>query len=454
MPIREDAQPRGAIQVGRLGRVLDRVLDAHGRVRSGQAAERATQDVLRGARDLGSSERREFKDIVYGLARNRRRVDDVLERAVRATKRRLDTVDTPMRLRLEVLCYLALEGATEAELQALDPRAAKRFPNWLPKVLNNRLASAKRGPEEDLAIRTSMPSWIIERLWNAFGDERAALIAEGLQQRAPITLRVDPKLGREAVQKQLADLGIESSLTKLSPWGLVAEHPFDIKRLPAFEDGHVELQDEGSQMVVLAAGPKPGERILDACAGAGGKSLALYAATGDDKPTLVAFDVEKSKLNELERRAKRADAKIKVEQGRLETIGEKHHGKYDLVLVDAPCTGTGTIRRAPDLAFRIGPEDEQRHMDVQRRLLLGAFLATKPGGRLVYATCSVLPAENEGLSQYVAEAEPRLQPLSLSESWGSEMSHLLGATHEVRIGPGPDENGPDGFYVAQWRRTS
>ena len=139
-----------------------------------------------------------------------------------------------------------------------------------------------------------------------------------------------------------------------------------------------------------------------------------------------------------------------MEKGKLDALKERHYDRYDVVLVDAPCTGSGTLRRAPDLAARLEPADEQRYVDLQHRLIMGAVQAVKPGGRIVYATCSVLPAENEDLSAYVASAAPELQPVPLAESWGLELSRRLGATPEARIGPGPG-SGPAGFYMAQWR---
>jgi len=123
-------------------------------------------------------------------------------------------------------------------------------------------------------------------------------------------------------------------------------------------------------------------------------------------------------------------------------------------LVDAPCTGTGTLRRHPDLRWRLSDADVPREASRQRRILTGAFKAVRPGGRLIYATCSVFAEENEAVAAYLLAEEPRLQPLPLAELWGERLSTQLAATHEARIGPGPRREDPDGFYIAAFRRRS
>lgn len=449
-----DAQPHGAVHVGRLGRVLDRLLDAYARAEAGTPADRAVRDVLRGARDLGPSERAEIRDGLFGLFRMRRRIREAVERAAAAERRNLDPVDTPMRQRLDVLAYLALNGASLAELERLDPRATKRIPRLFERLCRGRWTPKKRAPVDALAVETSLPTWIVRRLADSFSLERAALIAHALNARAPVTVRVKKGIDRERLRIRFhEERELTATDTELSPYGLCLDRTADLRGFEPFEAGQLELQDEGSQLVVLACGSAPGDRVLDACAGAGGKTLAL-AAELEGSPGLTAMDPDPRKLRELGRRASRLSAvpPIQVHPGELEELPDSMKGLFDVVLVDAPCTGTGTLRRAPDLAWRLSESDVPHHTARQLRLLTTASGAVKPGGRLIYATCSVFHEENEGVSHAFLESEPRFQPRALARAWGKALSTRLGATHETRIGPGPGPTGPDGFYVACFER--
>jgi 16S rRNA (cytosine967-C5)-methyltransferase len=168
---------------------------------------------------------------------------------------------------------------------------------------------------------------------------------------------------------------------------------------------------------------------------------------------LAAFDTEKKKLVELERRAERAGATIETKAIDLIEIGAEDRERWDAVLVDAPCTGTGTLRRHPDTVWRLTEQDVSREAERQRQLLTAALSALKPGGRLVYATCSVLREENEAISENLL-AQGSVEPLPLEALWGEELSRKLAATHEARIGPGPTELDPDGFYVAAFSKSA
>lgn len=449
-----DAQPRGAVAIGRLGRVLDRLLDAYARAEAGVPADRAVRDVLRAAPDLGPAERAEVRDHLFGLFRMRRTVDDALKRAASAERRRLATVDVPMHQRLRVLAYLALTGASMADLERLDPRAARRIPRLFDRIVSGRLPARKRAPIEQLAVEVSLPTWVVQRLAGHLSFARAETIGRALNRRAPVTLRVKKGVDRDRVRAELErNLGIRATPTELSPYGLQLDRAVDLARFAPFEAGQVELQDEGSQLIALACGARPGDRVLDACAGAGGKALALAAELGGTEG-LTAMDPDARKLRELSRRAARdrGSAPVQVYAHEVEALPADLRGRFEIVLVDAPCTGTGTLRRAPDLAWRLSERDVAHHSARQLRLLTAASAALAPGGRLVYATCSVLHEENEAISHAFLESEPRFAPVALARTWGKARSARLGATHEARIGPGPETTGPDGFYVAVFAR--
>ena len=453
-PPLSDAHPHGPIPVGRLGRVLDRLLDAYARAEAGTPADRAVREVFRSAPDLGSSERTAVRDRLFGLFRMRRRIDDVLERAATAERRNLSTIDVPMRQRMQVLAYLALTGTPASEIARLDPRAAKRIPRLFERITNGRVPAKKHAPLEALAIEVGLPTWMVRRLVESLSQTRAEPILRSLQGRAPISLRVRKGIDREEIRTRLAtERNVAVELTPWSPYGLLLERAVDLTGFAPLEAGHIELQDEGSQLIALACGVQPGHIVLDACAGAGGKTLALAAELGI-QGNLTAMDPEARKLRELVRRAERDPtmAPIRVQTRSLETLPDDFRGAFDVVLVDVPCSGTGTLRRAPDLAWRLRESDVGRHATDQLRLLTTASTTVAPQGRLIYATCSVFEEENEAVSRAFLESEPRFHPHALVHSWGRALSSQFGATYEARIGPGPTRKGPDGFYVAQFQR--
>ena len=448
-----DAQPHGA-KSARLGRIHDRILDAYGRITAGAPADRALQQVVKKARDLGSQERTEVGDVLYGLLRTQRRIDDRIERAARAEKRSIDTLDAPMRNRVRVLAYLAEQGIDLDELAATDPAGFKRLPKVIERIAKQRLPKSKKKGIEALAIELCFATWMTQRLVDAFGEDRAKAIGAGLDGRAPITLRVASRFDRDEIAGRIRDEhGLGPIPTKLSPYGLILPRAVDLPSWAMFRDGQVDMQDEGSQLVTLACGVQPGDHVLDACAGAGGKTLALADILGGNG-RLVAMDPEAAKLDELKRRAARTDARLEVTTGDLTKLDDAHREAYDVVLVDAPCTASGTLRRHPDLRWRLKDADVPVEASRQKRLLAGALSAVKPGGRLIYATCSVFTEENEAISAYLVEQEARITPIPLATLWGDRLSEQLAASHEARIGPGPSSNGPDGFFVAAFRRRS
>jgi 16S rRNA (cytosine967-C5)-methyltransferase len=263
-----------------------------------------------------------------------------------------------------------------------------------------------------------------------------------LLERAPLDFRVNVA---RASRRDLLGEFAAAEPTALSPWGIRLPPNSRVDDHPAFAAGLVEVQDEGSQLIALACDPKDGERILDLCAGAGGKSLALAAAA--PQASILASDSNRVRLSKLAPRAERAGASIQTRllspPRELEEL-EDWRGKADLVLVDAPCSGSGTWRRNPEGRWRLTPERLERLIEVQQRLLqMGAELV-KPGGRLVYAVCSILSREGAG------QIERFLRDRS---SWISEESPIAGGRPD---GAGrlltPGHDGTDGFFVARLGR--
>ena len=439
--------------MARLGRIYDRILEVYALVETGTPADAALKHVFKRSRDLGSHERAEVADTVYALLRKRRLIDDRLERAARAEKRTFSDLDKPIQHRLRVLVHWALGGVTLAELEERDPYAFKRIPRAFERIIGGRLPRVKRSGIEELAIELSLPTFVASRLVDAFGEERTQIIGRALNTRAPVTLRANRiRTTREALARRIEqEHGLEVRPGKLSPDAVILPHSVDLAGWPLFREGWCELQDEGSQLIALAVGARPGERILDACAGAGGKTVAI-ASMREGTGELVAFDSEKRKLTELEKRAERAGAMVRTQALDLVELPAQEHRRYQAVLLDSPCTGTGTLRRHPDRIWRLQDADIDREGERQRLLLTAAMAALVPGGRLIYATCSVLREENEAIAENLL-AQGQVEKLPLAELWGEALSEKLAATFQTRIGPGPTDLDPDGFYVAAFTKV-
>jgi len=312
-----------------------------------------------------------------------------------------------------------------------------------------RAAIAARRAPAPTCVRGEYPLWLEPELIRAFGSDTASEMA-ALIPRAPVDLRVNTlKARREDVIAALKTDGIESAPTPYAPHGIrIAHEAPGLSRSPLFESGAFEFQDEAAQIASILCNAAPGERVLDLAAGAGGKSLAL-AATMQNRGEILACDVRGEALAELEKRASRAGASIvrtmTLEQPRLE-------GAFDLVLVDAPCSGSGTWRRQPELRWRLTQARLAELTGVQDRLLDRAVKLVAPGGRLVYATCSVLPVENQDRAEAFRARQPGFSALDLRESWpktGTVMPPGLGADFRAS----PALTGTDGFYCVGFRRA-
>lgn len=449
-----DARPRSAPAGPRLGRIHDRVFHVLAEIDAGAPADKALSAAFRRARDLGSHDRAHIREEVYGLLRRRSRAQDLLERGMKALRKDISLLDAPVRLRLQILTHLALEGASLTDLEARDRFAARRIPKLFERILAGRLPRPKRSEEAEGALATNLPQWMFRRLAAGVGAEQARVIGEALLHRAPVCLRADPtRISREQLLERLEAAGIDAHPTPIAPHGVLLDDRAHIKDWPELNDARVEVQDEGSQLVALALGAQPGERVLDACAGAGGKTLALWSAM-QGKGELLALEPDKKKLDALRTRLGAAGATgVRVRAGGLEELPEEEKGRFQRVLVDAPCTGTGTLRRHPDLKWRLDESQVTKEADRQIRLLGGAVGALAPGGIVVYATCSVLREENEHVVEQLCRAAPEVEPVSLETLLGPELAKAAGIEGPMaRIGPGPEANGPDGFFIAALRR--
>jgi 16S rRNA (cytosine967-C5)-methyltransferase len=353
-----------------------------------------------------------FKRRRYAGSKDRRAVRELVFRSIRRT------ADAPASGRAAIL------GLAEDEPELLELFGEPRGPET-------------RDPEEQAAPAGLVPDWIKPELSPLVSDAEWPALLE----RAPLDLRVNvARTSRDEILRQ-----VDGTATLLSPWGIRLLPGSRIDDHPAYRSGFVEVQDEGSQLIALACEPQNGEAILDLCAGAGGKSLALAAAAPD--APILATDTNRTRLSKLRPRADRAGARIEVRL--LNTPNEltelsDWRAKADLVLVDAPCSGSGTWRRNPEGRWRLTPERLDRLVAVQLRLLaIGAELV-RPGGRLVYVVCSLLSREGAGQIEDF---------LIRHSSWIVQETPIAAGRLDGAgrlLTPGHDRT--DGFFVARLRR--
>jgi len=306
--------------------------------------------------------------------------------------------------------------------------------------------------------RHNLPEWLAEPLKQQLGDEFGTL-AEALMEQAPLDLRVNALTDkREDVRQELKLAGIPSQPTPFSPWGLRLEGKPALTKLDAFARGAVEVQDEGSQLLALLTDARRGQMVVDFCAGAGGKTLALGAAMRNTG-RLYAFDVSAHRLDNLKPRLARSKLSnvhpAAIAHERDERV-KRLAGKIDRVIVDAPCSGLGTLRRNPDLKWRQSPKALAELGAKQAAILDSAARLLKPGGRIVYATCSLLRAENEDIAEAFTAAHPAFRRLSVRELL--ESAKIAPAAElcspdgrDLRLWP--HRHGTDGFYAAAWEKA-
>ncbi|MCQ8240201.1 RsmB/NOP family class I SAM-dependent RNA methyltransferase [Rhizosaccharibacter radicis] len=402
-------------------------------------ADAVANNFFRERRYIGGGDRRAVSAQVWAVLRQWRRLAWWIGRAGgEVTPRLLVAAQSVLEGRPAESLQRAFSGGRYAP-DPLDPAETR--------VLRALEGHTLHHPAMPEAVRLEVPDWLLPSLRAQFGDGAAAEI-EALGAPATLDLRVNLlKATRDQAREILAADGIAAEPTPLSPWGLRVPSRQPVTASRAFRDGLVEIQDEGSQLVVEALGAAPEMRVADYCAGAGGKTLGV-AMCMENRGHIVACDVSAARLEGAVKRLRRAGIH-NVERHLLEAgdkWAKRRAGSFDRVLVDAPCTGTGTWRRNPDARLRLRPEDLAELVAKQASILRAAAKLVKPGGRLVYATCSVLREENEAqLEGFLAETpgfERRPMPLS-GFSQPPEVLRLS-----------PRSHGTDGFFAALLERTA
>jgi len=393
-------------------------------------ADALLRTFFRDNKNLGQKDRAWVADTVYAALRRRRLIEHITPEA------------TPREIALATLVKLQGIGIGQIESSLKGDERT-----WLASLKALDLDAL---PFE---IRADLPDWVIARLRKRMDDEAILALARGLQQAAPLDLRVNTlKAPRQAVLDRLDYDNIPAHETKYSPIGVrVREKPV-LNQHPMFLDGAVEVQDEGSQLLGLLVEPRRGEMVVDFCAGAGGKTLQMGAAMGSSG-RLYAFDVSDKRLANLAPRLKRSGLS-NVHPQRIASENDpkvkRLRGKIDRVLVDAPCTGLGTLRRNPDLKVR---QDESALAELnakQRSILDAAASLVKPGGRLVYGTCSLLAEENEEIVATFLASHPEFSAVSAQEAL-KRQGVKLAADPYLHLYPHVHDT--DGFFAAVLERS-
>lgn len=317
------------------------------------------------------------------------------------------------------------------------------------------LAAAKAVPEADLppAVRCDLPDWLYARLEQQFGADEVLALSRAMNQSAPLDLRVNTLKGdRDTLLAKLAADDIAASPGALSPLAVRLRDKPALAKHPLFLEGAFEVQDEGSQLLGFLLEPKRGEMVVDFCAGAGGKTL-LLGALMRNTGRLYAFDVSDKRLTNLKPRLARSGLSnvhpARIEHERDQKI-KRLAGKADRVLVDAPCSGLGTLRRNPDLKWR---QDETSVAELtvkQAAILAAAATLVRPGGRLVYATCSLLSAENDDIVAAFLEKHPDFSLLPASAVLGKQGIACEGDVLRLL----PHKHNTDGFFAAAMERKA
>ena len=399
-------------------------------LRSPFPADQVVSHYFRQHRELGHADRGFVAEAVFAVLRRKRSL----------SARCADEV-TSRRLLLAALA--CLHGMNRRELAVVLSESESKW-----------LGQAKAVHMDDLppAVRLDLPDWLHDELSRQFSAEAVEQLAAALNQPAPLDLRVNSlKANRQEVLARLLADGLTAAPCPYSPLGIRLAGKPALSRHPLFLDGSIEVQDEGSQLLGFLLQPRRGEMVADFCAGAGGKTL-LLGAMMRSQGRLYAFDVDERRLARLKPRLARSGLSnvhpVRIDSER-DTRIRRLAGKLDRVLVDAPCSGLGTLRRNPDLKWRQTPTSVAELCTKQGAILAAAGGLLKPGGRLVYATCSVLEAENEVIVQSFLARFPEFVLCSAQE---------ILARQEIAIDIGerlrllPQHHGTDAFYGAVMER--
>ncbi|MDZ4697316.1 MAG: hypothetical protein SGI86_19415 [Deltaproteobacteria bacterium] len=426
-----------------------------------RTAWRSTGEIMarftRQNRSLPASLRRRVLEDVYGMIRMDRRIEAIADSLVarrRGPKREMAPEE---RDAVRLAVYELLTGGTSeaglAELsRALGPGFSAR-PEWVldPDAGMQRVSGSAR-----LGITHSFPTWMVERLQSDLGEPLTEKVLESLNSRAPVCLLTNTsRIDRDALIARLALDGVIARPSPLSPLGLQLQGHANVFGFAAFEEGLFDVMDEGSQLVAALVDAQPEMHVLDACAGAGGKTLAM-AITMQGRGRILAMDTAAKKLEELRTRVRRMGfsnvVARPINQSGAQLPDEARPGVWDRVLVDAPCTALGTLRRHPELRYVVEPETVRAASNQQLGLLATYAPMVAPGGRLIYATCTLFSEENETVVERFLRDRNDYEPVGIARVLGDALATKLGGEPTLRLYP--HLHGTDGFFATVLQRKA
>lgn len=398
-----------------------------------QPADAAVSAHLRRHRALGARDRHALAETVFAVLRRRLWLQHLAQSGHGPLERRLALV--------------GWQGDAHTLHAALEPHEVR----WL--------ASLPTEPPDDAPdkLRHNLPDWLAGALRRQLAAEFEPL-THALLQNAPLDLRVNAwKAKREDVWRELTNLGFDVTTTPYSPWGLRVTGRPALQDTPAFRAGRFEVQDEGSQLLAALLDARRGEMVVDFCAGAGGKTLAIGAAMRNTG-RLYAFDTSGHRLDAMKPRVARSGLSnvhpVQIAHERDERV-KRLAGKVDRVLVDAPCSGLGTLRRNPDLKWRQSPQAVGEMRERQLAILHAAATLVKPGGRLIYATCSLLTLENDEVAQTFEQAHSGFETLAAQNALErARVDRVEELAQGERLRLWPHRHATDGFFAAVWQRKN
>lgn len=411
---------------------------------------------------LSGPDRGLFAELVYGVLRRQGTLDHILNGLLDQPLARLEPVVLILlRLGLYQLVYLdrippsaAVNESVNLAKQAL-PRASGLVNAVLRNYLRHKDTVVFPDPVVDpvasMAARHSHPAWLVRRWFGQLGERETELLAEASSRQAPLTLRANTlRISRDELLQRFSSTGIAASPCQFSPHGLLVEGRHQIAALPGFREGLFVVQDEASQLAALLLEPRPGERVLDACAAPGGKATHL-AQLMEDRGELTAMDKAASKLPLIRETTERLGISIiRTRAGDLLDEGSVAPGAFDRVLLDAPCSGLGVIRRNPESKWRLTPDDIVRLAANQKALLVNAFRMLRPGGVLVYSTCSTAVEEDESVVEDFVSRNSDCVLENLSEIF-PDFKELF--TDRGMLRTWPHRYAMDGFFAARLRKS-
>ncbi|SNS88782.1 MULTISPECIES: RsmB/NOP family class I SAM-dependent RNA methyltransferase [unclassified Azospirillum] len=410
-------------------------------------ADAVTSAFFRARRYIGAKDRADIAQTVYGVMRRWARLHWWLER--------VNHMPDPRAL---VLADCILAGGRTADAVAGLFNGAK----FAPAPLSDRERKLIRAldthtldhPSQTEEVQGEVPDWAAGPMRAAFGDRFLAEMVAMLGE-APLDLRTNPVKGTRAdALKALVDAGYKAVETPLSPVGVRLATRAPVMAMDIYKNGLIEIQDEGSQLVAFLADAKPGMQVVDFCAGAGGKTLAI-AAMMENKGRVIASDVLAGRLERAKERFRRAglhNIETRALKNERDPWVKRHKGKFDRVVIDAPCSGTGTWRRNPDARWRpLGPGLTEL-MPLQASILDSAARLARPGGRVIYATCSLLPEENEHQVEAFLASHPDFTLVPVADAWPEAWGKPPVTTPMLRLTPAQHDT--DGFFAAVLERRA